>query len=170
MARYIRQKDEYSCAPIALYNAMQWAKGGSNKTHWRWFSRVVKCDEDGTGDAGFLKGIRHLKRAVKVRRLHKPTVKKIREHLSTGGAALAAFAYTGPQEKEAQPHVILLLGAHPQGQSYVAANYHYYRKHAPVSKVPRKLFVRHFQKKRSLPKYPEAWLLSKKSSRKTEKK
>jgi hypothetical protein len=59
MIRYIRQYDNFRCGPIAALNLMKWlGRSVSYSKDIKKYTKVCKCDSDGTYDEDLIKALR----------------------------------------------------------------------------------------------------------------
>lgn len=91
MPRYIRQRDNYSCGPVALLNALKWAgrtKGTSYATLPSWRGTCQTDRRTGTSFTNLFRAARML--PVLGAKKAKPTVRlaDIDAHLKRGGAVI----------------------------------------------------------------------------------
>lgn len=60
MPRYIKQKDDFSCGPIALLNVRLWAgQSVSYKQNYKECRVICKCSEEGTQRSHFQRALNH---------------------------------------------------------------------------------------------------------------
>ena len=94
MIRYCKQRDNYSCGPIAILNAIKW-------TESEWFTYrmlpaiqwVCKTDKNGTYDEHFNFALKYFEQLgyFKVVKARNTYLTRIQEHLKNGGAMIAAY-------------------------------------------------------------------------------
>jgi hypothetical protein len=95
--RYVRQKDDYGCGPIAVLNALKWA--GYDAQYKRDYARLIrlcKCTKGGTIDDNFNKAIRQYKRLLVYPRknpMYAPPISLVDACLDDGGAVAMGFIY-----------------------------------------------------------------------------
>ena len=102
--RFVRQKNNFSCAPIAILNAAKWA--GKKLSYKKDYKRIVddlKCNKDGTKISNIDRILRqelvHHSRVLKIKN---PTYIRAMRHIRSGGSILLAYE---PQED--QYHIAL---------------------------------------------------------------
>lgn len=144
MPRYVKQRDEYSCAPIALLNLCKCAgvRCTYNGELYRWIKKRCGC-KPGQGSPGpaiyatLLALARDYDFAVRPRL--NPSVKEIREELKRGNAVLLCGQYDDEDE-----HIALLIG-HSRKRGFHAINWFFGRRvDAPMSEAyMRKVAKRH---------------------------
>jgi hypothetical protein len=96
--RYCKQRDNYSCGPVAILNVIKW-------TDSNWFTysmlpaiqSVCKTDKNGTYDNNFNNALKYFEqidyfKVVKARNTH---LTRIQEHLENGGTMIAAYKENG---------------------------------------------------------------------------
>jgi len=101
MPRYARQRNRYSCGPIAIINALKWAgKPASLAKYFDRFRRWCKCgyyerqirQYVGTHRRNFDAALRRAGRNLfRVRYLAQPRLEQIDRHLEAGGAVILNY-------------------------------------------------------------------------------
>ena len=89
--KWIKQRDEYSCGPVAIINILKWL--GVNATY-KWLPAVqnlCRCDIDGTSTADIESALKRL--CIKYKKRMSPSLKKIDDHLNRNGIALVEYYY-----------------------------------------------------------------------------
>ncbi|MFA5024169.1 MAG: C39 family peptidase [Patescibacteria group bacterium] len=111
--RYIRQRDEYSCGPVAIVNALKFI--GINATHDSvcYVSMLCNCcRETGTEPEDIERAFKALE--VKFKRKIFPTLKEIDDHIDNGGALLLDYFWS-PEDG----HYTLCIGRTPKYYVFV---------------------------------------------------
>jgi hypothetical protein len=91
MPRYIRQRDNYSCGPVALLNALKWAgatKGTSYATLPSWRDICGTTRHNGTTFTDLFRAARTLPRIGARKARPKVKLADINAHLRHGGAVI----------------------------------------------------------------------------------
>jgi predicted double-glycine peptidase len=92
--RYIRQRDTYSCGPIAIINTLKWL-GHENITYKLLpaIRMMCKCEyEFGTHDLDLERTLKAL--GIKKKRKVVPTIKEIDKHLDNDGIIILQYSIT----------------------------------------------------------------------------
>lgn len=110
MPRYVKQKDDSSCGPIAVINTLKWL--GFNISY-RWLDDVrdiCKWTRDGTSDLDLEKALKYFK--VKKKRRIQPSLEDIDKHIDSGGAVILSYfnVYSMPGFKKDSGHFALCIG------------------------------------------------------------
>jgi len=88
--RYARQKDNHSCAPISIFNAMKWM--GWQVSYKRDFPEIKKecgcTEEDGTSDSKMRCAIKYYFNYMECFCRFNPKIKEIENHLENDGAII----------------------------------------------------------------------------------
>lgn len=98
MLRYVKQRETYSCGPVAIMNVCKWA--GEQFAYQEAFKplrRLCACStKKGTKHAAFDKALRTMAKRVgglRVRRVHRPKLGQMEKHLRLGGAVVLNFRW-----------------------------------------------------------------------------
>lgn len=124
--RYCKQKDMYSCGPVAILNALKW--GGANATyrkHIRFLTQECKTTSDGTEDKDFDRTLRTNGRNwFSVAKPKYFDIYTITDHLHSGGAVIIAHLELNPPHDW---HYSLWIGANNTGGEtlYLGVNAEY---------------------------------------------
>lgn len=118
MPRYIKQRDNFRCGPVAIANAIKWAGGDfSFRKNKKWLDEVANTTAPtGTWPVHFHRALRKVGGehfTITKRRLEKLTptqsIRLIRKHLKSGGAVIMNVSrYT--QMGDDAGHYFLLIG------------------------------------------------------------
>ena len=157
MTRYLRQRDKYSCGPVAIMNIFKWLGYNVNYTkEIEWFREITKCKEDGilygTTFGYMTKALKMFKNLFTVRYIRKPTVLLMVEHLKSGG--ILGLCYRLPKQKIG--HYILVIDWSKPNFTGVNVNIHQTRTLLSTEEMLRMLQVNGI--------YPRAWFISKKKA------
>lgn len=109
MTRYYRQRDRYSCGPVAFYNARKWMgmKGSWNKEKY-YLKMMCNCWLNGTYPVSLHMAMK-IVHSQKIGRLHKkPKLSWIDKQLELGRAIVIRFFHDADDERKG--HFILLVG------------------------------------------------------------
>lgn len=103
MVRYVKQKDNTSCGPIALINTLKWL-GYSVSYDFLHIARYMcKCESNrskdggGTTDMNFERALKSF--GIKKKRKIQPTIKELDKHIDSGGIAIISYFNTYPMCK-----------------------------------------------------------------------
>jgi len=94
MIRYCKQRDNYSCGPVAILNTIKWTESECFTYSMLPAIKIIcKTDKNGTYDEDMDAGLRYLQQhqyfsIVKPNRVSK---KRIRDHILLGGAMISAY-------------------------------------------------------------------------------
>lgn len=163
MPRYVRQRNKYSCGPVAIINAIKWA--GGHVTMRKDFKRLIKATHCsfvgsywGTNLSNLDCVLRHEgRRRFKVMRRSRSGIKAIEEHVRKDGCA-AIINYCYPDKKTGGycGHYMLLVDALPSGKTFICVNNS--RKGPTVAQFRRSTIIDDL-KPRFL-NYPYVWFLT----------
>lgn len=85
---YIKQRDEFSCGPVAIINALKWAGHDYTYQALPTIRRLCRCKDEGTHSENLTRGLEKLKKRNKLKfkynDLEYPTLLKIDKHLKKG--------------------------------------------------------------------------------------
>ncbi|MFA5024119.1 MAG: C39 family peptidase [Patescibacteria group bacterium] len=102
--RYVKQRDEYSCGPIAILNAMKWL---GKPVTYKDLARLkdICCCRSPNGT--WPKVISVVLKILKIKYLYKakPSIKEIDKHLDDGGSILLVHYYN-----ITRGHYVLCIG------------------------------------------------------------
>ena len=176
--RYIRQKDQYSCGPIAIMNILKWSGVEfSYREAIKFFQKICNCraSHGGTTHSSFDWALRrvgeHLEGGLHIRRVYRPALWQIEEHLKAGGVIALNYHWrkdtAGKKVKKVKKvkkgdlegrHFILLVGVSEEGQSFLTVNeYHFGPALVPVSRKFVRQDLLRFQRTDS---HGKAWFVS----------
>jgi len=107
MTRYIRQRDEYSCGPVAIVNAMKWL--GFHTTA----ADLPRLKEECYTEVGSGTWPPDLNRAIcrnisRARWIKSPTLPQLDHYLSLGRAAILGYSYLQDDDVE-DAHYALII-------------------------------------------------------------
>ena len=159
MPRYVKQRDKYSCGPVAILNALRWA--GVNADYGqsvKRFTATCKCaPPEGTAHREFDSALRKAgKRIFQVRRVHRPLLPQIEAHLQEGGVIV--FNYYWRKKDEEHRHFILLAGISGSGRTFYTVND--FRKGRALRKYQRRYFKKWHLRFQSTDPHYKAWFVS----------
>lgn len=120
MPRYVRQKDQFSCGPIAIMNALKWAGIRTTyKTHFREIRTLCKTTASwGTTPENMTATIRKYCRCLNFTTKSLVTLREIDEHLASGGAVILEYWFR--DEMDYDGHYVFIFREH--GHDFIAAN------------------------------------------------
>ena len=116
MIRYIKQKDNTSCGPVALMNVLKWL-GHKVSYDWIHIARHICKWEDrhsdsggGTSDLDLEKALKYFD--IKKKRKIQPCLNDIDKHIDSGGIVLLSYfnPYSMPEFKKNSGHFALCIG------------------------------------------------------------
>lgn len=101
MKKYVKQRDEYRCGPIALLNALIWA--GQDVSYEKDIDRLTeKCHCSrlkGTYHINFYKALRQVgKKVFDVNLIWNPSIKLVDQHLQSGGSIIINYRWQAPHQ------------------------------------------------------------------------
>lgn len=88
--RYVKQRDSYSCGPVAIINILKWL--GVEKVTYKLlpFAQIIcNCSTDGTHDIDIEKAMKYLE--ITKKRKISPSIKEVDKHLISGGIILISY-------------------------------------------------------------------------------
>lgn len=94
--RYMKQRDNYSCGPVAIMNVLKWA--GLKFSYGEkidYISKLCKCKAPGGSYHNhFDKALRNVTDGLlKIQKIKRPKLAQIEEHLKTGGVVIINYAW-----------------------------------------------------------------------------
>ena len=172
MVRYIKQRDTYSCGPVALINVLKWS--GANKTYKDMprAQRMVKCSykEGGTDSIDLHRALKKQK-SFNVQFVSNVSIYDIDERLEDGGSVIMLESRKPSKKLRAKGidrvgHYYLIDGLEvfPSGRIwYHAVNYYKtYSKGFVDAWISRRTLVKKMRKCLRSHGDPKAWLIDKK--------
>jgi hypothetical protein len=102
---YIKQKDDYSCVPVAIHNAVRWAGNTEVGTSELLDQLRLICDtkkhknrssgskKGGTTSDGLRKGLASRPELKIAKEMSCPSIKDIKWHLDKGGAVILCYKH-----------------------------------------------------------------------------
>lgn len=160
-ARYVKQRDKYSCGPVALMNILKW--GGSLLSYDDQrdpLTTLCKCtSDDGTKWGKFDQALRKVSKRHKgftVEKVRRPTLTEIEEHLRAGGALVLNYhwQYRGKEDR----HYSIVVGVSDSGRSFRVVNG---RKRGRAAKwIRREKFKNWEQRFQRTDPHHQAWFIS----------
>jgi len=125
--RYLRQRDQFTCGPVAIMNAIRWA-GGEARYEDKFDDYVERCrcvPPWGTKHGAFDRVLREEGGGLyEVRRVYRPTIPQMTQHLLNGGAVILNYR-SGEKHKDRRKekrHFYLLIEASPFGLIFGTVN------------------------------------------------
>jgi len=156
--RYIKQKDTYSCGPIALINAMKWA--GFNYTYkdLKRMQRLCKCKyPNGTHWRDMTNAIRDMSKLMTTTRKNWPLILDIIKHLEKDGVVILAYK----RDPKHVGHYILITDYDKEKQEFKVVN-----AGRPCTRTTSKMkkdtldnIIKHRYMKNRRPHFPAAWFI-----------
>ena len=152
--RYISQKDNYSCGPVAFINLMKWS--GENVTYKdiNFYKEFLMCDKSGTFRGVFSVAIESLYN-LNVKHVSNPRSKDIDGCLDKGGSVVLVYSFYDEDEEDCEAGHFMFVTkkckktylCHNSGKKYSKTNYRW----------PRRSLLRYLMNNSS-----DAWLVTKK--------
>ena len=119
MPRYVRQRDQYRCGPIAILNALKWAGARvSSSDYLDYLTELAVCGPSprGTWHKTFDRALRVAgEDFYSVRRIYYPTLGEIEFHLQDDGAIVLNYYWRIDKEDVSSRHFQLLVGMNASG-------------------------------------------------------
>lgn len=160
--RYLKQRDEFRCGPVAIMNVLKWSGGLLSHDNMRDpLTKMCKCTSEGggTGHGVFDQVLRKFGKRYKsyaVRRVMRPTLAQIEEHLREGGALVLNYCwnYRGGEDR----HYSVVVGISDSGRSFRVVNG---RKRGRAAKwIRREKFKNWEQRFQRTDKIHKAWFIT----------
>ena len=109
MARYTKQRDRYSCGPIAILNSLRWA--GIDLSYpegIKWLTSLSQCKKYyGSPHVFFNPALIEAGKGIySVKRTNRPTLKEIETHLHNLGAIVLSYSWR-TEEKDGRHYSLL---------------------------------------------------------------
>ena len=112
MKRYLNQKDDYSCGPIAIVNAFKWLGYSATTKDLIVLRKVCELDKDyGVTIEGLNNGLKYMCKKYKhpkIRKTKKVTIKRIEKLISQGKAVLVDLGWMRPELGTTAGHYFLI--------------------------------------------------------------
>jgi hypothetical protein len=128
MPRYVQQRDEFRCGPVAILNALKWSGRSVTAKLIPRLCKEVSCSQSGTQPLNFTLGlIRRGKKSFTVRRDNHPSLANIENRLRNGGAVILVYWYHKEKKtrksREFEGHLTLITGVSKSGKTFRVVNY-----------------------------------------------
>jgi hypothetical protein len=92
MTRYIKQRDRYNCAPVAIINALKWAGEKATYSELNRLKELCKCKSpEGTWSDHFHTALGKEKGLINSRQIKNPSLTEINEWLDKGNAVIVLY-------------------------------------------------------------------------------
>lgn len=92
--RYLKQRDRYTCGPIAVINALKWAGVKvSYNSHFNRIKKISKCKFDGVDYDGITKAIKNYKSIFTMWENHFVRISDIDAYLKSGASIILEYYY-----------------------------------------------------------------------------
>jgi len=150
---YVKQRDKYSCGPIAILNAIKWS--GIKATYSSHFKRVSKLSNSGIcgiDNHDITKALNNYKK-LKYRIKKHITVEELEKHLIKGGSAIVGYDFR--IDGEDVGHYSFIAGK--KDRRFVIINHFVDKKIGHLTKKE----INYILKYRGYEDSPYAWLISK---------
>ncbi len=126
MIRFVKQRDQYRCGPIAILNALKWAGARvSSSDYLDYLTELSVCGPSprGTWHKTFDRALRVAgEDFYSTRRIYYPTLGEIESHLQDGGAIVLNYYWRIDKEKVSSRHFQFLVGISPSGDAFYSVN------------------------------------------------
>lgn len=117
MKRYLNQRDDYSCGPIAIVNAFKWLGYSATTKDLTVLRKVCELDKEyGITIKGLNNGLKYMCKKYKhpkIRKTTKVTIKRIEKLISQGKAVLVDFGWMRKELGTTAGHYFLIHGVLP---------------------------------------------------------
>lgn len=126
--RYVKQRDKYSCGPVAIMNVLKWVGVKfTYNTRIKVLQEICNCIPiRGTKHAAFDKAFRRtmelLPIDIRVRRVHRPKLKQIEDHLRSKGIVILNYRWQSKGVKGISRHFMLLTKIYGTGKYFLVVN------------------------------------------------
>ena len=126
MARYVKQRNKYSCGPAAIMNVLKWAGVEfSYREKIGVLQEVCGCRPGrGTSHRNLDQALRwavwEVEGKLRIRRVRRPKLCQIEKHLKMGGVVVLNYAWE--RDGEENRHYALLIKVSPSGKSFWTVN------------------------------------------------
>ncbi len=124
--RYVKQRDQFSCGPVAIINILKWSGERFDcQDIIGPIQKLCKCSNPtGTNHPNFDKALRATTKMLggfHVRRVYKPKLPEVEKHLREGGVVALNYSWRPKKEKRGR-HFMLLTGVSETGKSFLTVN------------------------------------------------
>lgn len=161
--RYVKQRDHYSCGPVAIMNVLKWVGVRFNyRDRIKAFQEACSCiPTRGTNHSSFDRALRQivglLPVDVRVRRVHRPKLSQMEEHLRSGGIVVLNYRWEAEEEGFSR-HFMLLTKVYGSGKYFLTVND---RRRGPAAQAIHRSTLKKFNLRfqRPDPHY-KAWFVS----------
>lgn len=118
--RFVKQKDQYSCGPIAIMNALKWAGlPATYRTHFHKIRSLCKTTMSwGTTPDNMTMALLKHSKYLNFTTKSLVTLKEIEKHLDAGGAVILEYWFK--DEKDYDGHYVFIFREH--GHDFMAVN------------------------------------------------
>lgn len=123
MPRFTKQRDRYSCGPVAILNALRWCgMDAPYKEVIDILQKVCNCEPGrGTNHPDFDQALRFFGTDLfRVRRVSRPRLAEIEEHLREDGCVILNYRWT--RGGNWFRHFSLVNGVSPSGRTFYLVN------------------------------------------------
>jgi hypothetical protein len=163
----MKQRDGYSCGPVAIINALKWAGVETTKEERKRISNKIKCKQNfGTFKEDFQKYFKQIK-YLDSKFFHRLSLKKFKKHIDNGGAII----WIRKLEKEVVGNKVYVWDGHytfcigRDKENYLLVN-NYYKDKTP--KAYKEKYIKTNTKPKKRPNQRRwalaFWLISKKTN------
>jgi hypothetical protein len=160
MTRYIKQRDNFRCGPVAVINSLRWA-GADISTNYV-YELTDKClatpTNGGTPHYAFDRILREDgKGLLNVDLILKPRMYEIEDHLKKGGVAVLNYVWFDERDGDSHRHYVLITEESKSGRTFEVVND--FKTRPAATKIRRKTFAKYFDFRND--ETAKAWLLTK---------
>jgi hypothetical protein len=162
MTRYLRQRDTYSCGPIAILNALKWAGASKTGKSIRTLRKDAKCNyPDGTYSVDFNRALRKKGKRFFSTKWVASSLTKVVAQLRAGNAVLLSFTLSDwyRLDGDRAAHYALLLPTSKNEKKFRVVNL--WRSETVCVIQRRKLREMLKRRKSGSGWYPRVWYLKK---------
>lgn len=120
--RYIKQRDDTSCGPVAIINVLKWLGCKVTYKYLDMARFLCKWYDGSTGESGTTdRGLRHALNILKIHAIHKSSksLKILDRHIEKGGIAIVEYVIPGCSIEKGW-HFALCVGK--ENDSYIIVN------------------------------------------------
>jgi hypothetical protein len=169
MPRYVKQRDEFRCGPVAIVNVLKWMGCDATAKLIPGLCKELRVTKDyGTSESDLERALaRRGKGKFSIRKDTHTSLKKIEARIREGMAVLLIYSHNGlphnlNKDGEKWWHIVLVTGVSENGATFYIANYRtndQKRQHA----AERDVFRDDLRRRKSYGEWcdPTAWYLKK---------
>ena len=128
MSLFTKQRDKFRCGPVAILNALRWAGVDIPYDEIHFIGELcIVTSPDGSTHGSFDKALRKMgDNHFTVRKVMKPSLFEIEEHLRLGGALVLNYRWRRDwimdPKKRTSRHYSLIIGISDSGRTFYVVN------------------------------------------------